>query len=58
MIKLKTCPHCGWIPKLFCDDDQYKIYCTNPDCDASYGWCADREYLIKGWNRRVERSEK
>lgn len=50
----KPCPFCGDPhPVLIEDKNQYKIYCDNPDCDCQYGWCADREYIIKGWNRRV-----
>lgn len=54
MTKLEPCPFCGdTCPVLVEDRNQYKIYCDNPDCDCQYGWCADREYIIKGWNRRV-----
>lgn len=51
---LEPCPFCGDPhPVLVEDQNQYKIYCNNPDCDCQYGWCADREYIIKGWNRRI-----
>lgn len=51
---LEPCPFFGDpYPVLIEDKNQYKIYCDNPDCDCQYGWYADREYIIKGWNRRV-----
>lgn len=50
--ELKPCPFCGGKAVLIRDRDAFKIYCTNRSCDAQYGWCADEEYTIDGWNRR------
>ena len=53
MNELKPCPFCGGKAIVADDSEQWKVFCTNPDCDAQYGWCASRAYVIKGWNRRV-----
>lgn len=52
MAELKPCPFCGGKPQLVEVKEQYKIFCSNPDCDCQYGWCADKGYIVKGWNRR------
>lgn len=57
MDKLELCPHCGGKAIVVDDSGEWKVFCTNPDCDAQYGWCASRAYAIRGWNRRVERRE-
>lgn len=51
---LKPCPFCGGVPKLVEDEGQYKIFCTNSACDAQYGWCADKDYIISMWNKRAD----
>lgn len=48
-IKLENCPFCGGEATLV-EDKQYKIFCTK--CDCQYGWCEDRDDVIRGWNRR------
>ena len=53
---LKPCPCCGH-PAILAEDGElsrsYKVFCTNPGCDAQYGWCADKDQAVKGWNKRV-----
>lgn len=59
-IELKLCPFCGSkavVVEAVDEPGAWKVFCMNPDCDAQYGWCADREYTIKGWNRRAKSNE-
>ena len=53
--ELKPCPFCGGKAIVVDDNGEWKVFCTNPDCDAQYGWCASRAYVIRGWNRRAKR---
>lgn len=49
---LDPCPFCGCSAVLVEDHEAFKIFCTGHDCDAQYGWCADKESAVRGWNRR------
>lgn len=52
--KLKPCPFCGSGAKLVKTQlDEYKIFCLNDRCDASYGWCVNQKRAVEGWNRRA-----
>ena len=50
---LENCPFCGAKAKLVQEKGDYKIFCTSIYCDAQYGWCANKEDAVTGWNRRV-----
>lgn len=52
-MELKPCPFCGRKPTLVYDRNAYKVFCQNGFCLAAYGWSAEKEEVIKGWNRRT-----
>lgn len=51
--KLDPCPFCGGDGAMLIKyGGEYKIYCGNAECDAQFGWCDDKEHVIKSWNHR------
>jgi len=59
--KLKPCPFCGGIAKLFSFDVAYnpvrlkdwELQCMNDDCGVTTGTWYTKEQAINVWNRRV-----
>lgn len=59
MATLKRCPFCGGVAKLITDNNgAYKIFCIEDKCEAQYGWGINRDFIIKGWNKRVKRGRR
>lgn len=53
--KLKPCPFCGGDGAILIKyGDEYKIFCGTAWCDAQFGWCNDKEHVIKSWNYRSD----
>lgn len=60
-IELKPCPFCGSEATLVEEGEvciTYKVFCSNPACDAQYGWCTSGKRAVNGWNRRVGENHK
>ena len=58
--ELKACPFCGIVPKVEIFEDgwhrkKFGIVCENDDCyiQPFTAWCAEKDDVIKEWNRRA-----
>ncbi len=57
-MKLKSCPWCGIIPRIWNDSqfsnyDQWKVECVNNICVIAPSMAKDfekKEYAIEAWN--------
>lgn len=53
MTKLKSCPFCGYIAKVYQAQDGYwQVEC--PACTARGCRCKTKDLAIEKWNWRVE----
>ena len=53
--KLEPCPFCGGDGAILIKyGGEYKIFCGTAECDAQFGWCDDKEHVIKSWNYRSD----